>query len=185
MRRNKQPCQRLVRRKRRMRRGLPSIAILEATMYRFKSGQFEDMILEQVMLRNAPDLYRMVDWAERKTILQDMRDDFDKLRKRLTRARIHEHCCHPRCGKTASWLTLARFYRGGWLPHPYYWCDKHRPSEPDGISNKLPIHFDTIKALRDKRGQRTIHKRLREALGISKGTRITEQFARRFFAKLR
>jgi hypothetical protein len=40
-------------------------------MYRFKTGQFEGMILEQVMLRNAPDLYRLADWAECKTILQD------------------------------------------------------------------------------------------------------------------
>lgn len=153
-------------------------------MYRFKSGQFEDMILEQVMLRNAPDLYRLVDWAERKSILQDMRDHFDKLRKRLTRARIHEDCYHPRCDKTAKWLTLPRYYRGGWLPNPYYWCDKHGPWETDGISPKLPIHFDTIKALSDKRGQRELHKRLREVLGVTKGTRVTEEYARRFFAKL-
>src|SRR5258708_2817027 len=115
MRRNKQPCQRLVRRTRRMRRNSASVAILGAKkkMYRFKTGLFEGMILEQAMLRNAPDLYRMVDWAKRKTILQDMRDHFDKLRNGLTRARIHVHCYHPRCQKTAKWLTLPRFYRGG------------------------------------------------------------------------
>ena len=154
-------------------------------MHRFKSGQFEGKILEQVMLRNAPDLYRLADSAKRKSILQDMRDDFDELRKRLTRVRIHAHCRHSGCGKTAKWLTLPRFYRGGWLPDPYYWCDKHDPVESDGISPKFPIHFDTIRELGDKRGQRTIHKRMREALGITQGTRITEEFAHRFFANLR
>jgi hypothetical protein len=154
-------------------------------MHRLKFGKFEGMALEQVMLRKAPDLYRIVKWAERKSIFQDMRDDFDELREVLTRARIHVPCCHDGCRKTAKWLTLRRFYRGGWVPDPYYWCDKHGPWESDGISPKFPIHFDTIKAVTDKRGQRTLHKHLREAIGITKGTRITEEFARCFFAQLR
>jgi hypothetical protein len=36
----------------------------------------------------------------------------------------------------------------------------------------------------DKGGQKGIFKQVREALGIKKGTRITEEMAKRFFANL-
>jgi len=136
------------------------------------------------MLRRAPDLYRLAEWAEEESILPKMRKHFSRLRRRLEHARLYVHCKDPRCGRTAKWMTLPRFHRGGWLPRPYYWCDEHGPWETSGISPKLPIHFDTIRAFRDKWGQKKTHKRIRQALGIKKGTRITEEFALRFFAKL-
>lgn len=152
--------------------------------YRFKHGKFAGKTMEQVMLRRAPDLYRVAAWAEAEGILPKMLKHFALVRQKLEHATVHAHCSDPRCGRKAKSLTLPSFYRGGWLPRPYYWCDKHGPWETEGISPKLPIHFDTIKAFSDKGGQQKIHKKILRALGVKKGTRITEDFAHRFFAHL-
>jgi hypothetical protein len=78
-------------------------------------------------------------------------------------------------------LSVAHY---GVLPDPYFWCDKHEPSDYAGITEKVPVHFDAIKLFEDKWGQRQICKRVRVACGIHKGTRITEDFAANFFASL-
>ncbi len=83
-------------------------------------------------------------------------------------------------------MTLPLDKWGRYWTSPYYWCDEHHPWEKEsGISDKLPVHFDVIKEFGfDKRGQKDIFMHVREALGIKKGTRITEEMAMRFFAKL-
>jgi hypothetical protein len=153
-------------------------------MYRFKSGRFVDKTMEQVLLRKPAGLYCLIEWAERESILPKMQGHFEQLRKKLRRARSVEKCHDPDCKRGAKWLTLPYSYPEGLLPQPYYWCDRHGPHETEGIGPKLPIHFDTIKAFRDNWGQKEISKCIRQALGIKKGTRITEQFAKRFFANL-
>lgn len=141
--------------------------------------------MEQVLLRNPSALYRRVAWAERESILPKMQSHFERLRKKLSRAESVEKCDEPGCKRRAKWLTLPHSYPVGWLPQPYYWCDEHGPHETDGISPKFPIHFDVIRVFRDKWSQKEISKCLRYALGIKKGTRITERFATQWFANLR
>lgn len=154
-------------------------------MWRFKSGRYAGKTIEQVLLRNPAWLYRLIDWAERESILPKMQSYFGHLRKKLMRARSVEKCDEPDCNRHAKWLTLPHSHPIGWLPQPYYWCDRHGPHETEGISPKFPIHFDVIRVFRDKWGQKEISRCVRHALGIKKGTRITERFARQFFANLR
>jgi hypothetical protein len=154
-------------------------------MYRFKSGKFAGKTMEQVILRNPSALYDRVEWAENEQILPKMRSPFDQLRKNLKRARSVRKCQGPDCKRRAKWLTLPYSYGLDLLPQPYYWCDRHGPHETGGISQKLRIHFDVIRAFKDKWGQKEIGKCVRHALGIKKGTRITKGFAIWLFARLR
>ena len=154
-------------------------------MYRFKSGKFAGKTMEEAMLRNPSELYHLIAWAERESILPKMQRRFQQLRKRLMRARSTEKCQHSGCKRRAKWLTLPYAYGLGLLPQPYYWCDRHDPDETEGISQKLRIHFDVIDLFKDKRGRKEMGKCVRHALGIKKGTRIAEEFAIQFFASLR
>jgi hypothetical protein len=65
-------------------------------MYRFKSGKFEGRTMEQVMLRSAPRLYPVADWARRelanKPQLHALVDEFDRLRKPLLHAQVSVRC---------------------------------------------------------------------------------------------
>jgi hypothetical protein len=121
------------------------------------------------------------DRADRREILAE----FNRLLMKLSRARIYKRCREEGCGKRAKWMTLP-VDKKGYLASPYYWCDDHGPWEKErGISEKLPIHFDVIEDFGfDKQGQREIFQEVRGALGIPKGTRITEDKAKRFFADL-
>lgn len=151
-------------------------------MYRFKSGKYKGKLLEEVMLRSAPGLYRRAEWASDKPDLRMIVDEFERLREKLRRARIYAKCRD--CGKKAKWMTFEEDLRNRYLPRPSYWCNKCKPADDYGISGKIPIHFDAMKYFPEKWGKRQIHKDIREALGIKKGTRITETFAKNFFATL-
>jgi len=153
-------------------------------MYIFKTGKFAGKTMEEVILRNPTALYRRIAWAARESILPKMQRRFEQLRKKLRQARNVEKCHDPGCKRGAKWLTLPHSYPVGWLPQPYYWCDRHGPHETEGISPKFRIHFDVIRVFRDKWGQNETSKCIRQALGIKKGTRITATFAKQFFANL-
>ncbi|MGA2630974.1 MAG: hypothetical protein ABSG54_12275 [Terriglobia bacterium] len=153
-------------------------------MYRFKGGENAGRTLTQVLLRDASIWVWFESWAEDKPALRKALKEFNRLRRKLRRAPIRAKCYGRDCKRRAKWMTLPLYYRGGYLPRPYFWCDKHEPWEESGISGKLPIHFDVVKVLKDKLGQKQIHRRIREAMGIPKGTKITEKFAKEFFANL-
>lgn len=80
-------------------------------------------------------------------------------------------------------MTFEEATGGGYLPFATMWCSKHVPSD-DFISQEVPIHFDAISMFETRGEKRIACRRIREALGIKKGARITEAFARCFFAKL-
>jgi hypothetical protein len=153
--------------------------------YRMTFGKYQGKTMEEVFLRNPSWLYGIVKWAENKSIYPEMQSHFEKLRKRLMRARSIERCRDSGCKRRAKWLTLPYSHGLGLLPQPYYWCDEYGPDEMEGISQKLRIHFDVIREFTDKWGQKEIGKHVRHALGITKGTRITEDFAVGFFSTLR
>jgi hypothetical protein len=137
------------------------------------------------MLRDAPYLYRLAAVSAGQADRSEMLVEFNRLRKQLRRARIHKYCRGKDCEKRAKWMTLPTDWKGRHLARPYYWCDGHEPWEEDGVSDKLPVHFDVIKRFRfDKRGQKIIFRKVRSALGIQEGTRLTEEKAIRFFAHL-
>ena len=159
--------------------------LFQRQVYRFKSGRFAGKPMEQVLLQKPAELYCLVEWAERESILPRMQSHFERLRKKLEHVPSVAKCQGPDCKRGARWLTLPYSYPLGWLPQPYYWCDSHGPGETEGISQKFRIHFDVIPVVKDKWGQKEISKCVRQALGIKKGTRITETFAKRFFANLR
>jgi len=77
------------------------------------------------------------------------------------------------------------------LPGALYWCDRHDPSQyPEWEEDERPVMPLQFNALRepgygDKNSQKAIHLAVLEGLGIEKKpSRITEEFARRYFAKL-
>lgn len=151
-------------------------------MYRFKSGQFKNMQIECVMLRYAPALYRLVDWAEDKPHLARIVRDFNRLRAALRRAPVRVACAGRNCKRQPKWMTLPLDYNNDLLPSPYFWCDKHDPGEEvTGITQKLAIHFDVQRLYPAKRDQNAIHHSVLRALGIKKASRVTERFAITFF----
>ena len=83
-------------------------------------------------------------------------------------------------------MTLPIDNRDRYRTSPDYWCDEHEPWEGEsGMSGKLPVHFDLIEKFPFyEGGQKAIFMQVRKALGIKKGTRINEEMAKRFFAKL-
>ncbi len=152
-------------------------------MYRFMTGQYAGKSLEEVLLREARVWSWLDSWTEDKPKLKPLRDEFDRLREKLLQAPLSVRC--RQCRTTAKWMTLPIDNKGEYLALPYFWCDEHEPWEKlSGISEKRPIHFDILKPLRNKRSQKAIHRCIREALGIKKRTRISEQYAREFFENL-
>jgi hypothetical protein len=53
--------------------------------------------MEQVILRYAPDLYGMAEWAKDKPHLRVMSDEFDRLRQDLREVPILAPCAAPGC----------------------------------------------------------------------------------------
>ncbi len=155
-------------------------------MHRFSSGQFEGLTIEQAMLRDAPALYGIVEWARDKDIegLRSMIRDFDVLRGKLLHARINAICAKTGCNLPVRSMTLP-LDREGWnRPRPYYWCNAHEPLERSGVSPKQAVHFDATKHIKTKHQKDVMFKKLRLAFGIKSGTQITEQFAQDFFDAL-
>jgi hypothetical protein len=162
-------------------------------MYRLKTGKFKGRTMDHVMLRSAPRLYSVVDWARReltnKPQLYALVNEFDRLRNLLRHARVSVRCTKRACKRRARWMTFLTDWAEQYLRlGPRYWCDKHGPprgEEEDDESQKIPINFDALADWKDKRGRRTVHRGLLEAFGISKKpSQITEKFAHRFFENL-
>jgi len=156
-------------------------------MHTFRSGKYAGKTLAQVMLHDAPHLYRFASVAEAKgnpPHLRGILNEFDLLRKKLQQARIYVRCCEEGCNRRAKRITLPWDKEGYYWTSAYFWCDKHEPWEKSGISGPLPIHFDVIRKFPRKYAQRSIFYKIREAIGVKKRTTITREFARQFFAKL-
>lgn len=155
-------------------------------MHRFRCGQFAELSVEQAMLRDAPALYEIVKWARREKIerLGGMIQDFEQLRRKSFRALITAQCTETGCTLPVHSMTLPVDREGWCRPSPYYWCDGHKPWERSGVSEKLAIHFDAITRMKTRREKELMFKELRIAIGIAPRTRITECFARNFFAAL-
>jgi hypothetical protein len=145
--------------------------------YRFPFTKYKGKTMEEVILLDPSWLYRLVIVAEKQSLYPEMLSYFEKLQKRLMYARSREKCYHAGCKRRAKWLTLAHSYGPDWLPNPYYWCDKHEPQETEGISEKMRIHFDVIRELKNKGAQKEMGALIRHALRIPEGCRITEEFA--------
>jgi hypothetical protein len=155
-------------------------------MYRLQVGDYAGKTLAEVMLRDAPYIYRLAFVSEKKQINTEMLVEFKRLRIMLRRARISTLCREEGCKRKAKWVTLPMDTKMHYLASPYYWCDDHGPWEENPrISNKHPIHFNLIKLFaHNKVGQKAIFKDIKEALGIKRGTRITEEMATSFFDDL-
>jgi hypothetical protein len=158
----------------------------ERTVYRFKSGKFEGKTMELVMLRYGPDLYWRVGWARDKPHLWRMVRGFEQLRTQLSHGPIVVHCAESGCRRTPNRMTLPLGYDGYYWPDPTFWCRKHDESREDGApSVMLLLSFDTLESFRQKKNRAAVHRALLTALGITKHrSRISEKYARDFFAKL-
>jgi hypothetical protein len=152
-------------------------------MHTFGSGQFAGLTVEQAMLRDAPTLYRLMQWAREEGIrgLANALRDFDALRQKLRNAAIKVNCDRTGCGATARSLTFPIDQKGEYGLPPDYWCREHDPSG-GGISEKFPIHFDAIRHMKRKGERELLFRRLRVVFGIANGVRITKKFAQDFFA---
>jgi len=138
------------------------------------------------MLRNAPRLYEIMKWAREENLprLKYAVQDFDILRRKLRHALITAHCAQRDCHQHPCSMTFPVDREGWCRPSPYSWCNKHGPSEKRKISQKYAIHFDVIMLMKTDAEKGIIFKELRIAFGIKPGTRITNEFAHRFFANL-
>jgi len=146
------------------------------------------------MLRSAPRLYPVAEWARRELVnkpqLCALVDEFDRLRNLLRHTHVSVQCTKRACKRRTRWMTFLTDWVEQYLRlGPRYWCDKHGPprgEEDDEESHKIPVNFDALADWKDKRSRRTVHRGQLEALGISKKpSQITEDFARRFFESLR
>lgn len=138
------------------------------------------------MLRNAPRLYEVMDWARKNDILalRNAIRDFDDLRQKLRKAAITAHCAQTGCQRTPCSVTFPVDKEGWCRPSFYFWCDQHSTWEKRGISQKYDIHFDVITLMKTDFEKESIFKKLKLVFGIQSGKRITTEFARRFFAEL-
>jgi hypothetical protein len=156
--------------------------ISERFGYRFKTGKFAGKTMEQVMLRSTPDLYRLVEWARDKPQLSHLIKEFEGLRTKLRDAPIVAHCSGG-CKRRPTRMTLPLGHDHYYWPDPYFWCRKHEPWEHHGISPMLLIHFDLLNSFEEKKNRTAVHRSVLIALGM-KRSRITEEFARKYFASL-
>jgi hypothetical protein len=165
-------------------------------MYRFKTGKFADRTMEHVMLRSAPRLYVVAAWAKEKVgerpRLRPLLLEFNRLRRLLWRAPVTVDCWEGNCKRRASKMSFDLDWVERYLkPGASFWCRNHGPSrypeEEEEESPAIPLHLDALKwaGYADRQSQKAIHLAVLEGLGINKKpARITEAFARRYFAKL-
>lgn len=153
-------------------------------MHRFRSGTFADLTIEQAMLRDAPRLYRVAKWAKDKPHLRLMVRDFDLLREKLYRAPVATDCSRNNCRAEVRWMTFPIARNGDWGRVAYYWCKQHEPWRESRISEKVRVHFDAMQNFRTDGDKHSVFIQVRRALGIKKSTKITEEFAYRFFSEL-
>jgi len=148
------------------------------------------------MLRSAPRLYGMAAWAKVKVLdmprLRPLLLEFKRLRRLLRRAPIVVSCRRKNCKRPASRMSFYFEWRDKYLmPGASFWCNKHGPSrypdEEEEESPALPLSFDTMRqpGYGDRQSKKAIHLAVLKGLGINKKpARITEVFARLYFAKL-
>jgi hypothetical protein len=165
-------------------------------MYKFKAGKFAGKTMEHVMLHSAPRLYGVAAWAKEKVPdkpwLRPLLREFNRLRRLLWRAPVKVTCDERNCKRRASMMSFHLYGVENTLTFgASFWCDKHGPSrypdEEEEESPTIPLHFDALKwaGYGDRQSQKAIHLAVLEGLGINKKpARITEAFARRYFAKL-
>jgi hypothetical protein len=155
-------------------------------MHTFRRGDLKDLTVEQAMLRKAPRLYEVMDWARKNNIpeLRNAVRDFDNLRQNLLRAPVTAHCAQQGCQRTPFSMTFPLDKEGWCLASPYFWCDEHSTLEKRGISQKYKIHFDVISLMKTDVEKESIFKQLKLVFGIQLKKRISVEFAHRFFAEL-
>ena len=148
------------------------------------------------MLRSAPRLYQVAAWAEdnvgNKPRFRPLLQEFKRLRQLLRYAPVKVACGGRNCKRRASMMSFYLDWVEKYLrPRASFWCHKHGPSryqeEEEDESPTFPLHFDTMRqpGYGDRQSKKAIHLAVLEGLGIdSKPARITEAFARRYFARL-
>lgn len=107
----------------------------ESAMHTFRSGKYAGKTLVQVMLHDAPHLYRLASVAEAKgnpPHLRGILNEFDLLRKKLQQARVYVRCREEGCNRRAKRISLPWDKEGYYWTSAYFWCDKHE----HGISDK-------------------------------------------------
>ncbi len=89
-------------------------------MHKFGSGHFEGLTVEQAMLRDAPILYRIMEWARQDNIrkLKNAVQDFERLRSKLRKATITARCAKTGCTLPVQSMTLPIDREGWYRPSP-------------------------------------------------------------------
>jgi hypothetical protein len=154
-------------------------------VFTFRSGAFNGLTVEQAMLRDAPRLYDLAKWAKNKPNLGRMLWDFELLRRKLLKAPVTTNCAAPNCRNEALWMTFPIGKDGYFWRGPYYWCNRHEPWRESKVSPKVRVHFDAMRHFRTAGDKDAVFISVRRALGIKKGTKITQEFAHRYFSKLK
>jgi hypothetical protein len=156
-------------------------------VYRFRTGKFAGQTLEHALLRRPADLYDRGQWAVREQAnqphLERLAQEFGRLWDLLCNAEASAACFASGCTRVARFMSFTRADYG-WLPRPYCWCKRHGPEDPDFDSHKMPISMSEIGRFKTKRDRKRFAKYILQTLGIAKGTRITEEFAHRWFADI-
>jgi len=142
--------------------------------------------MEHAILKFPSEMYHVGEWAIREEVskphLANIAREFERLRKLLSRVRLVVRCSQYKCERRARFMNLERTDDGGWSPLPSFWCKEHGP-EPDFLPLRLKIGFNALRVFKRKGDRKRLAKQIREALGIRKGTRITEEFSRLFFQR--
>jgi hypothetical protein len=155
--------------------------------HRFKSGKHAGRTVEQVLLKDPAFLYSVLGpWSDDKPHLGRLVREFHQLRDHLAEAKVCVRCSDGHCSRTPMTMTFPVDKHGELQPGPYYyWCKRHEPWEGNGISRKLPISLDIIQQVNRRSDKNSIGREIVRVCGLPLGTRITERFAAKFFAKLR
>jgi hypothetical protein len=74
---------------------------------------------------------------------------------------------------------------GGYSPYPTFWCNKHEPSDYEFLTVKMRIELEAMRLFKELKYRKVLCKQILAALGIEKGTPITEAYAHHFFETLR
>jgi hypothetical protein len=154
-----------------------------ANVYRFDSGKFEGLTIEQALLQNPADMYDLFRSEMRKYERYPFtRDQFEPQAREFIRlwmslcyAEAIWKCSESKCERVATSATFATIDL-----RLRFWCKQH-PRKTHLDSPKMLISMDNLRQFRTKRVRRFFAKEFRRALDIPTGTRITERFAQKWF----
>src|SRR5580704_17143683 len=150
--------------------------------------RFKGLTVEQALLRSPADMYDRGRWAirecENQPYLVRLARRFQKLWELFCQAEAAAAKCTESGCKGAGRLMSFTRRDSGLSPSPEFWCERHGPGDPDFDTPKMPISIREIWRFNTKGDRRRFAKYIRYALGIPKGTRITEEFANRWFADI-